>query len=443
MKKIAIVGSGISGLTVAYCLSTSRNSELDPVKSREPVDLTLYEADDRIGGHTATVDVQVNGNNYAVDTGFIVYNDWTYPNFIKLLQQLEVGSRDTRMSFSVSCEDTGLEYAGSNFNTLFAQRSNILKPVYWQMLGDIVRFNKEAVVDLEKGVLDEGISLGDYLARNRYGNMFREKYLIPMAAAIWSSGTPDIPNFPALFFVRFFKNHGLLSIKKRPQWRTITGGSRSYLQPLSEHFQSSIRLGANIESVRRERGQVLVRERNGKVEQYDAIVFATHSDQALSLLEEASALEREIVGAIPYQDNDVVLHTDTKLLPKRPLAWSCWNYRIANGSHNEPLAKLTYNMNLLQGLDCEKTFCVSLNQTNDIQQEKVLGSYSYSHPVFNLTGIAAQARWEELAGHQNTWFCGAYWRNGFHEDGVVSALNVVDDMDANFLIGEEIKSHVA
>lgn len=430
MKRIAIIGSGISGLTVAHCLSQQKDAQLEKVEQRQALELTVYESESRIGGHTATIDIDDDGNRQAIDTGFIVYNDWTYPNFIKLIDQLDVESRPTAMSFSVSCEQTGLEYAGSNLNALFAQRGNLLRPAYWNMLRDILRFNKESIIDFEAGKLDAGMSLGEYLKKGAYGRPFVEKYLVPMGAAIWSSGTEGMFEFPALFFVRFFKNHGLLSVKNRPQWRTLVGGSRAYLGPLTENFsQEVIRLNSKIDKINRENDAVFIRHSDGRVETYDAVVFATHSDQALALLENPSPLEKEILGAIPYQANDVVLHTDINLLPKRQLAWSSWNYRLTGDASDAQQAKLTYNMNILQGLQSRKTFCVSLNQSSNIAEEHILGRYNYSHPVFSMQSVAAQQRWVELAGEMNTWYCGAYWRNGFHEDGVASGLNVVGSMD--------------
>ena len=432
-KKIAVIGSGISGLTTAYCLANQRSAKLDSALDRQPVEVTVFESESRIGGHTATIDIDKGGKQYAIDTGFIVYNDWTYPKFIKLLDQINVPTRPTSMSFSVSCESSGLEYAGSNLNTLFAQRRNIIRPAYWMMLRDILRFNKQSIDDLDNGRLDDGISLGEYLRKNGYGNMFIDKYLVPMGAAIWSSGTHAMLDFSALFFVRFFKNHGLLSVKNRPQWRTIVGGSKAYLSPLTTSFQNAIRLNSKIKSVQRENNKVHLLMHDGGVETYDAVVFATHSDQALRLLEKPSQAEQEILSAIPYQLNDVVLHTDERLLPHRKLAWACWNYRLASSREDQQLAKLTYNMNLLQGLESEQTFSVSLNQNDSIREDHILGQYRYSHPVFTLSGMAAQKRQNEINGRDNTWFCGAYWRNGFHEDGVVSALNVIDDMDRGLL----------
>ncbi len=418
--KIAVIGSGISGLTSAYYLSQSH-------------EVTVFERDDRIGGHTATIDVDYQGQGYAVDTGFIVYNDWTYPNFIKLLQELNVAVRPTQMSFSVRCDSSALEYAGGNLNTLFAQRRNLFKPAYWQMLRDILRFNREAIADLEAGGLSADATLGDYLSERGYSTMFIDKYLVPMGAAIWSAGTDEMLQFPLLFFVRFFKNHGLLSVKNRPQWHTIAGGSRGYLDPITAPYKNRILTSVSVKRIERTDTHVSIdyADQHGVLQQqqFDAMVIATHSDQALALLDDATEDEQAILGAIPYQGNDVVLHTDVSLLPRRPLAWSSWNYRLTSASANEPVAKLTYNMNILQGIESPCTFCVSLNQTDDIAADKILGQFNYSHPVFTLDGMHAQRRWQEIAAKNRTWFCGAYWGNGFHEDGVKSALQVVQSIN--------------
>lgn len=408
--KIAIIGSGISGLTCAYLLNRQH-------------DITVFESDSRIGGHTHTVDVEVDGERQAVDTGFIVFNDWTYPNFIRLLDTLGVASQPTEMSFSVHDPKTGTEYNGNNLNSLFAQRSNLVSPPFWRMLRDILRFNKAVLSDLEQQRIAPDTTLGHYLTAHGYGQRFIDHYIVPMGSAIWSMSLADMLDFPLQFFVRFFKNHGLLSVNNRPQWRVISGGSRSYLAPLTASFKDRIRLNSPVLDVRREHDQVWVHSPSG-VEAFDRVVFACHSDQALKMLSDASEAEREILGALRYAENDVVLHTDTALLPDRPLAWASWNYRLG-GDPDQPAA-VTYCMNILQGLDSPHTYCVSLNQTSRIRVSKILGRYRYAHPQFSLAGIAAQQRWSELAGAQNTYFCGAYWGNGFHEDGVVSALRVAE-----------------
>ncbi|MDG1581537.1 FAD-dependent oxidoreductase [Pseudomonas sp. GOM6] len=406
--KIAIIGSGIAGLTSAYLLNRQH-------------DITVFESSDWIGGHTHTVDVEVAGRQYAIDTGFIVFNDWTYPNFIRLLDQLGVASQPAEMSFSVHDPVSGCEYNGNNLNSLFAQRRNLFSPRFIGMLRDILRFNREALFDLEQQRIGADTTLGDYLRQRGYGQRFIDHYIVPMGAAIWSMSLADMLSFPLQFFVRFFKNHGLLSVNDRPQWRVIAGGSRSYVAPLTASFAERIRLSCPVQQVERDADGVTIRSAHG-TERFDKVVFACHSDQALSLLSAPSEAERDILGALRYADNDVVLHTDTRLLPQRRLAWASWNYRL--GGPSEQPAAVTYNMNILQGIRSETTFCVSLNQTEAIDPSKILGRYRYAHPQFSLAGIAAQARWQEVLGAQHSYYCGAYWANGFHEDGVVSALRV-------------------
>jgi predicted NAD/FAD-binding protein len=405
--KIAIIGSGISGLTSAYLLNRSH-------------EITLFEASDWIGGHTHTVQVTVNGQRHAVDTGFIVFNDWTYPHFIRLLGELGVRFKPTEMSFSVRDPDSGLEYNGNTLNSLFSQRSNLLSPGFWGMLRDILRFNREAQRDLAEQRIAEHTTLGDYLRSNGYGKRFTEHYIVPMGAAIWSMSLDDMLNFPLQLFVRFFKNHGLLSVSNRPQWQVIEGGSSAYIAPLTASISERIRLNCPVHRVERDEHGVTVHSKAG-IERYDKVIFACHSDQALQLLAKPSSVEQSILGALPYAENDVVLHTDTRLLPDRKLTWASWNFRL--GARGQQAA-VTYNMNILQGLQSDATLCVSLNQRAQIDPLKVLAQYTYAHPQYSLAAVAAQARWEELDGAQHTWYCGAYWANGFHEDGVVSALRV-------------------
>ena len=406
--KIAIIGSGIAGLTSAYLLNRSHQ-------------ITLFAAGDWVGGHTHTVDIEVDGRPYAIDTGFIVFNDWTYPNFIRLLGQLGVGYKATEMSFSVTDPHSGVEYNGHSLNSLFAQRRNLLSPKFLGMLRDILRFNREALDDLQQQRIDAATSLGDYLEQRGYGERFIQHYIVPMGAAIWSMSLADMLGFPLQFFVRFFNNHGLLSVSERPQWCVVEGGSRSYVAPLCSSFKQHIRLNCPVLRVERDEQGVTLHTRAGR-QRFDKVVFACHSDQALALLADPSPAEQEILGALPYADNDVVLHSDTRLLPKRRLAWASWNYRLGGPVHQP--AAVTYNMNILQGIHSDTTFCVSLNQTALIDPSKILARYCYAHPQYSLAGVAAQARWEELLGARHSYFCGAYWANGFHEDGVVSALRV-------------------
>ncbi|POG10957.1 FAD-dependent oxidoreductase [Pseudomonas putida] len=406
--RIAIIGSGIAGLTCAHLLSRQH-------------DVTVFEAADRVGGHTHTVDVHWRGQHFAVDTGFIVFNDWTYPHFIRLLEHLGVASRVTEMSFSVHDPQTGFEYNGHNLRSLFAQRRNLLSPGFWGMLRDVLRFNRQSLADLDQQRIDGATTLGDYLHDNRYGQRFIEHYIVPMGSAIWSMSRADMLHFPLQFFVRFCRNHGLLSVNQRPQWRVIEGGSHSYLAPLCRPFAERIRLNCPVQRVNRDDEGVTVTWAVGS-ERFDKVVFACHSDQALALLGSPSEQEQAILGAIRYASNDVVLHTDTRLLPRRRRAWASWNYRLG-GSEQAPAA-LTYDMNILQGIEAPVTFCVSLNQTALVDPAQILARFDYAHPQYSLAAVAAQARQGELQGPLHSYYCGAYWANGFHEDGVLSALIV-------------------
>jgi len=407
--KIAIIGSGISGLTAAYLLNKAH-------------EVHVFEKAERIGGHTATKNVALEGRQYSIDTGFIVYNDWTYPNFIRLMDELNIASQDTSMGFSVSAHEGAYEYSGDSINTLFAQRANLLNVKHWMMLKDIVRFNKSAINDLESGKVQPGMTLGEYLTENQYSQQFINYYLVPMGCAIWSSSTQMMLDFPLLFFVQFFKNHGLLSINNRPQWKVIKGGSSAYLPALSANFRDNIHLNSNITSVNRHNEQVTISFADGQTEHFDQVVFSCHSDQALNLLGDASEDEHNVLGRIAYKPNDVVLHTDVNLLPKNKATWSSWNYLLDDREHEH--AVLTYNMNILQGIESETTFCVSLNATDKIDPAKILGRYEYAHPVFTMDAVSAQQQWSDINGINRTWFCGAYWANGFHEDGCASAVKV-------------------
>ena len=417
--KIAVIGTGIAGNVAAYKLSQHH-------------DVTVYEANDYIGGHTNTHDVTVRGRTYAIDTGFIVYNYRTYPEFTRLLEELNVDVQATNMSFSVKHELTGLEYNGNTINSLFAQRRNLFRPSFLSMVKDILRFNREAVQSLENE--DAELPLGEYLAKYRYGEAFKNHYIIPMGAAIWSTDAQLMQTFPARFFIRFFHNHGLLSVNDRPTWYVIKGGSRNYLDPLISAFKQNIRLNAPVRRIRRFPDRVEIESAVYGVEQYDAVFIATHTNEALRMLEAATAAETAVLGAIPYQRNEAVLHTDTTLLPRRRLAWAAWNYHILK-QQRERVA-LTYNMNILQGIEAPVTFNVTLNNTEAIAENSILKKVEYEHPLFTPESVRAQARHAEINGTQRTWYCGAYWRNGFHEDGVVSALRAVEHF--NEMMYEEL-----
>ena len=410
--KIAIIGTGIAGNVAAYKLAKQH-------------DITVFEADNRIGGHTHTVDVVGAGQQWAVDTGFIVFNDVTYPNFIALLDELGVESQCSEMSFSVRSERRPLEYNGASLNALFAQRSNLLKPSFYRMLLDILRFNREATALLDEP--ENMITLGDFLSDNGYSEPFIEHYIVPMGAAIWSSMPGGMRSVPAAFFVRFFHNHGLLSVKDRPTWRVIKGGSRNYLEKLVAGHRDRIRLNCAVEWIRRHPEYIEIKAKGSGVERFDRVFLACHSNQALALLSDPTPQEQEVLGAIGYQENEAVLHTDESLMPRRRRAWAAWNYHIPQGPADpDGKVTLTYNMNILQGLNAPQQFCVTLNHTHAIDPEKILRTIQYAHPVFTQEAVAAQQRHREINGARRTYYCGAYWRYGFHEDGVVSALTAVE-----------------
>jgi uncharacterized protein len=403
--RIAIVGSGIAGLTAAR--------RLDPEH-----ELTIFEAADYIGGHTNTVDVELEGRRWAVDTGFIVFNDWTYPNFIALMNEIGVESQPSDMGFSVHCDRSGLEYCGGSLNQLFAQRRNLASPGFWRMIRDILRFNRESPRLLDGH--EDTLTLGDYLAREAYSARFTQHYIVPMGAAIWSTDPQTMLSFPARYFVEFFANHGLLSINDRPQWRVIKGGSRSYIAPLVAPFADRIRLNAPVACVHRDEFGVEVVLRDGHRASFDAIVFACHSDQALALLDTPSNAERAVLGAIPYQPNLAVLHTDQRLLPRRRKAWAAWNYHVPERTAES--VSVTYNMNILQTLEARAQFLVTLNPTMAIDPDKILRTFVYQHPVYTPQGVAAQRRLPEINGQERSFYCGAWCGYGFHEDGVKSGL---------------------
>ncbi len=405
--RIAIVGSGIAGLTAAHHLHREH-------------DITLFEAGAHAGGHVHTHDVTLGRRRFAVDSGFIVFNQRTYPHFIELLAELGVRSQPSDMSFSVSCARSGLEYNGTSLNGVFAQRANLISPGFWGMLRDILRFNKEAPALLS----DQGeeMTLGEFLDRGGYGRRFRDYYILPMGAAIWSSDAAGMLAFPARLFVRFFMNHGLLSINDRPTWRVVQGGSRSYVERLLEPFRSRVRLNTPVQRVTRHDTHVDVHLADGS-ERFDALFLACHSDQALGMLSEPTRVEQEVLSAIPFQANEAVLHTDARLLPRRPLARASWNCLMPDGPDGP--ATLTYNMNLLQGLDAPETICVTLNDRGHIDPARVIARMTYHHPVFTPAAVSAQLRHREVDGTMRTYYCGAWWHNGFHEDGVVSAMDAL------------------
>ncbi|HBN14940.1 MAG: FAD-dependent oxidoreductase [Gammaproteobacteria bacterium] len=410
--KIAIIGTGIAGLTAAYKLNPHH-------------EVTVFEASDRIGGHTATIDVELAGQHYQVDTGFIVFNDWTYPHFIELMDELGIAWRESDMSFGVQCQQTGLQYAGvtgrfAMYNGLFAQRSNLFSPAYIKMLLDILAFNKAAIADVENHTIPD-MTLLEYLKHIGIGDRCRDQYLVPMTSAIWSTPFLQMYEFPVRFMLPFMYRHGLLNVHNRPRWRTLVGGSQAYLKPMSAPFAGRIHLSAPVTQVRRYEGGVLVSSARGQ-EHFDHVVFACHSDQCLEILGDASSAESDVLSAIRYQANDVVLHTDVRVMPDNRRAWASWNYYLP--AQPEGLPRVTYDMNRLMGIDAPVNFLVSLNDTDRIDESQILGRYDYAHPVFTRAAADAQGRWEQI-NTATTSYCGAWWGKGFHEDGVVSALRVV------------------
>lgn len=408
-QRIAVIGAGVSGLTAAWLLA-------------EKHEVQVFEAGDYAGGHTNTEQVEAGGRTWPVNTGFIVFNDWTYPNFIKLMDRLGVPSEVSDMSFSVDCSSTGLQYNGTRLNTLFAQRRNLVNLPFLKMVREILRFNKETRADLEAGNINNEETLGQYLKRNGYSRYFRNYYIVPMGAAIWSAPEIVLEQFPIRFFLQFFNNHGMLSVENRPIWRVISGGSAQYVTRMMERLGDATHLSSPVEKVVRDEDGVTVSVR-GQEHHFDQVIFGCHSDQALAMIADPTDKELDILGAMGYQNNDVVLHTDTSVLPDNRRAWAAWNYFIP--AHSTEPVSVTYNMNILQNFhDAPETFCVTLNRSHDIAPDKVIKRFGYAHPVFTLDAVAAQERYDEIGNRNRTHFCGAYWFNGFHEDGVRSALRV-------------------
>ncbi|MFO1148792.1 MAG: FAD-dependent oxidoreductase [Alsobacter sp.] len=416
--RIAIIGSGIAGNAAAYALSTSTAH-----------DVTVYEQDDRLGGHSATVDIDHGGTRMAVDTGFIVYNEMNYPNLTMLFRLLGVQTQESDMSFAVSARGGGFEWCGRTYKVvdgLFAQRSNILSPRYLGMLLEVLRFNKQAVRDSKAGAL-AGLSLQHYLTSRRFSDRFRDDYLIPMGAAIWSMSPQSMLAFPAESFVAFFRNHHLLQWD-RPVWRTVVGGSRSYVEKIAAPWRHKARIGTAVTGVERSAAGVEIRDAKGGVERFDQVILAAHSDQALSMLRDASEDERAVLAPIRYRDNAVWLHRDPSLMPRRRRAWAAWN--VMQG--DDPAADLcvTYWMNVLQNLDPSKPVFVTLNPPRDPDPALTFGRFTYAHPQYDAPAIAAQKRLSDVQGRNRTWFCGAWMRHGFHEDGLESGLAVAEALGA-------------
>lgn len=400
-KKIAIIGSGISGLTCGYLL-------------HKEFDIEIFEANNYIGGHTSTVDV----GDLAIDTGFIVFNDRTYPSFKKIIDKLGVDYRPTEMSFSVRNDKLGLEYNGNNLNSLFADRKNIINPRFIKLIYDILKFNRLA----KQNIANRNEVLKEFIDRHNFGRWFTECYILPMGSAIWSMGIKEMLDFPFDFFVRFFNNHGLLDINNRPQWYTICGGSRNYIPKLTDGFSDKIHLNAKVKQVIRNEQEIEIILADGTRKIFSEVICACHSDQVLQILSKPTPEESRVLGLIKYSKNEVVLHTDESLLPKRKLAHASWNYLITGKSEKQ--ATLTYNMNILQGLKSHKIYCVTLNSTELIDQKKIIMKFNYEHPVYTEEAVLAQKDWAKISGKDRIHYCGAYWADGFHEDGVKSAIQV-------------------
>ena len=405
--RIAVIGSGISGMVSAYLLSQDN-------------DIVLYEANDYIGGHTNTIDVSTGGISYPVDTGFIVFNEKTYPNFIKLMRSLAVAWQPSNMSFSVQCDQTGLVFSPSTLNALFVQRKNIFRPSFYRMLWDALRFRREASELIRSD--DYSITLESYLKQKNYSHTFIEHFIIPMGEAIWSADPVQFRKFPARYLVEFFNNHGFLNVRHQPQWLVIKGGSSQYIGPLTRPYKDQIRLNSTVASVKRFQEKVDITTKGGNTETFDQVVIATHSDQALALLEDPTDAEKHILGAIPYQENLAVLHCDESLLPSKKAAWASWNYHIPQKDLGR--VAVTYNMNILQRIGAPRELCVSLNLAKAIDPNKIFREIVYHHPVYNPESLAARHSHAEINGANRTFYAGAYWGYGFHEDGVASALAV-------------------
>ncbi|WP_411753891.1 NAD(P)/FAD-dependent oxidoreductase [Serratia sp. (in: enterobacteria)] len=413
---IAIIGSGIAGLTCAWRLAGHHQ-------------VTLFEAAPRVGGHTATVDVSTPQGTYAIDTGFIVYNDRTYPRFMGLLSELGISGQKTQMSFSVHNPQSGLEYNGHTLTSLFAQRRNLVNPAFWGLLRDIMRFNRLAKEALADNV-NENATLGTFLEQHGFSAFFARHYILPMGAAIWSSSLQEMRRFPLPLFLRFFEHHGLLDVTQRPQWYVVPGGSREYVRAILTQLgdRLTLHLNAPVQQVIRHNGGVEIQLAQSS-HTFDQVIFACHSSQALAMLAHPTPAESEVLGDIGWQHNEVVLHSDPRWLPVRERAWASWNYRLSE--RDQASACVTYNMNILQGLpEGSPLFCVTLNPETPVDERYVWKRFVYEHPLFNPQSWRAQSRRSEINGHQRSWFCGAYWYNGFHEDGVRSALDVVKGIAA-------------
>lgn len=424
--RIAVVGAGIAGLYCAWRLSRAHQ-------------VTIFEANDYAGGHTNTLDVERGGKSFAVDTGFIVFNERTYPHFCSMLRELDVAWQPSNMSFSLRCERTGLEYNGTTINTLFAQRRNLVRPSFLRMIADILRFNRESPEVLAGD--DDTLTIGDYLAKRDYSRSFIDYYILPMARSLWSVPAAAVLDFPARFFVDFFERHGFLTVNDRPQWLAVRGGSREYVRRLLlASGRASLKLNSPIAVVRRRPQRVLISTRAGGTETFDKVFLACHADQALAMLAEPTSDERAVLGAFPYAHNEAIVHTDETVLPRVARARAAWNYHLL-ADHQEPVA-ITYDMNVLQSITAPTRFLVSLNHARAIDARKIIRRINYAHPLYLPAGVAAQRRHRQINGCHETYYCGAYWRYGFHEDGVVSARTALVHFEEDIASAERALQRV-
>lgn len=412
MKRIAVVGAGIAGMSAAYLLS-------------HKYEVHLLEREDRLGGHTHTHQIETSRGVLPIDTGFIVHNDRTYPNLVKLFSQLGVHRQKSDMSFGVSCRKTGFEYSSRGMSGLFAQKKNYLRPAHYRFLREILRFNRVA-----QSILNDPsaatMTLGTYIRANDFSTDFARYYLYPMAASVWSTSLEEIDDFPAVTLIRFFENHGFLGINTHPDWYVVKGGSCQYIGPLTRSYAHHIRTGVKISAVTRAKGEVQIRFNDGALETFDEIVFACHAPQALELLADASQRESSVLGSLKTTRNHAVLHTDSRLLPRRSSAQAAWNYHLGTESR---AVTLTYDMNRLQDLRVPERYCVTLNSNGAVAEECILQELIYHHPLMTLPAIRAQGRWQDISGRNHTHFCGAYWFYGFHEDGLNSAIRVAGSLN--------------
>jgi predicted NAD/FAD-binding protein len=423
MRRVAIVGSGISGLAVAHRLASTAQ-------------VTVFEAADWFGGHTHTVDLTLDGVTHGVDTGFLVFNHRTYPNLVRLFETLGVETAASDMSFSVKSTASGLEWSGSDLNGVFAQRRNLMRPRFLGMLREVMRFNRLATDLAERGAENDlAEPIGDFLNRHRFGEAFRDWYFLPMIGCIWSCPTDQMLRFPIATMIRFCHNHGLIQVSNRPQWHTVRGGAKHYVDKILAQLDDA-RLSTPVREVRRlpgSQGQAGVLVRTDTTEErFDEVVMACHSDQSLALLADATAGERAVLGAIRYHPNRAVLHTDVSVLPQRRRAWAAWNYERADVAREQSAVCLHYWINRLQPLPWQRAVVVSLNPASAIAPEQVHGEFHYSHPVFDLAAIEAQRQLPQIQGRSHVWFCGAWTRYGFHEDGLSSGLEVAGSLRAQW-----------